>query len=255
MTAVILSTASTGDEAPAFKQQTTSKDRDRKPQRPVASFSASLPDDPVERALRVARSRRYNERAPVTFAEMRDDTTGYSISSHWWLGLPALPTAESDAVVIGEVVTANGYLSSDRTGAYSEFVIRIDKVFKDDGRLSAGTIVAEREGADVQLPDGRIIRYGIAGQGTPRVSGRYVLFLKYYEGAEVYGVVTGYGLSNGRVFPLDNAIERFTAFENSDEKSFLKAVENAISHPPQAPRDKRRGDQLELMAIHHAIFY
>jgi len=240
---VFFSIVPTGYEATTFQQQASVKNRNDKPELPIATFSAKLPDDPAERDLRLTRSSRYNKRAPVTFTEMRTDTTGYSINSHWWSGLPALPTAESDAVVTGRVVSANGYLSNDKTGAYSEFTIRIDRVFKDDGRLSAGSIVTEREGADVQLPDGRIIRYGIAGQGAPQMSGHYVLFLKYDGEAKVYSIITGYELNNGRVFPLDTAIERFTAYENSDEKVFLNAVKSAVSHPPQSPRDKRRGNQ------------
>jgi hypothetical protein len=115
---------------------------------PVATYSAIQPTDPVERQLRLTRGGRFDNRAPVPFDEMRSDTTGYSTNSHWWLGIPALPTAESDAVIIGNIVAAEGYLSNDRTGAYSEFTIRLRKAFKDDGRLSGGMILAEREGAE-----------------------------------------------------------------------------------------------------------
>jgi hypothetical protein len=206
---------------------------------PVALYSAKLPADRADKELRVARNSRYDKRVPMTFTELPIDTTAYSTNSHWWLGIPALPTAESDAVVIGEIGGVNAYISNDKTGAYSEFTIRVKRVFKNDTRLSAGSLVADREGANVQLPDGRIVRYGIAGQGMPQVGRRYVLFLQYNEAAKVYDIITGYELRDRYVFPLDNAVERFTAYAGTDEQSFLSAVQSAVSHPPQAPQDKR----------------
>ncbi len=223
---------------PFTQKPKLNQDRSEKSRMPVAAYSAKQPADPVERELRLTRGGRFDNRAPVAFSEMRPDTTGYSTNSHWWLGMPALPTAESDAVIIGNIVTAEGYLSNDRTGAYSEFTIRSRKAFKDDGRLSGGLILAEREGAVVQLHDGRTIRYGIAGQGMPQIGGRYVLFLKYNEQAQVYDILTGYELRGRRVFSLDNAVERFTSYENAEQQVFLSEVQTAISHPPKVSQER-----------------
>lgn len=247
-TVFLLSATARYSAISSASQQMASQKQGEKAQTPVALYSAKLPADRAEQKLRVARNSRYDKRVPMTFAELAPDTTAYSTNSHWWLGIPALPAAESDAVVIGKIGGVNAYVSNDKTGAYSEFTIRVKRVFKNDSRLSAGSLVAEREGANVQLPDGRIVRYGIAGQGMPQVGSRYVLFLQYNEAVKVYDIITGYELRNRSVFSLDNAVERFTAYTGTDEQSFLSAVQSAVSHPPQATQDKRDVRQLPKRA-------
>jgi len=217
------------------------QEKDERGNIPVAVAAASLPRDPAERALRLARSSRYDGRGSVTFDEASPNTTGRSSISEWYLYLPALPTADSDAVVSGRIVDAKGYLSSDRTGAYSEFTVLIDRVLKD-GRGSlqpGGSVIAEREGAIVNLPDGRLIRYEIAYQGMPQVGRRYVLFLKYNAPGDDYQILTGYELRDGRVSPVDEA-DHFAAYNDSTEERFLSVVREAVLHPPQAPREKQR---------------
>jgi hypothetical protein len=221
-------------------QQTTSKGggekNDEKDKMPIALSSASLPGDPAERALRLARSNRYNKRHTVPFDEDAD-TGGRSSINEWYLYIPALPTSASDAVVLAKVVDAKGYLSNDRTGAYSEFTIIVEQIFKDGRRslMTGNSVVTEREGANVKLPDGRIIRYQIAYQGMPQIGRRYVFFLKYNEQGEDYQVLTGYELRKGRVSPLDEA-DHFAAYEKLGEDAFLNAVREAVVHPLRAPR-------------------
>ena len=45
---------------------------------------------------------------------------------------PALPIIQSDAIVIGQVTSAQAHLSSDKTNVYSEFVVRVNDVLKSD---------------------------------------------------------------------------------------------------------------------------
>jgi len=215
-------------------QKETSRIEDEK-KMPIAVYSASLPADSAERALRLARSGRYDKRYTVPFDESSPDTTMRSTISDWYLYISALPAAESDLVLLGEVTTANGYISNDRTGAYSEFTIRVNDVFKDDGRLSSSLITAVREGADVQLPSGRIIRYEIVYQGMPRIGQQYLFFLKYSEQGKDYSILTGYELRKNRVFPLDEA-ERFAAYKKYDESTLLNAVREAIAQPSEKKR-------------------
>lgn len=215
-------------------QEKISKGEDKN-KMPIAVYSASLPADSAERALRLARSGRYDKRFTETLDETSPDTTGRSTISDWYVYMSALPAAESDAVVLGEVISANGYISSDRTGAYSEFAIRVNNVFKDDGHLSRSSTIAVREGADVQLPSGRIIRYEIVHQGMPRIGRQYVFFLKYNEQGKDYTILTGYELRKNRVFPLDE-VEPFTAYGKYDESSFLIAVREAIAQPSEKRR-------------------
>jgi hypothetical protein len=202
---------------------------------PIAVYSAPLPTDPAERAIRLARSGRYDKRYTVPFDETSPDTTRRSTISDWYLYMLALPAAESDLVVLGEVTSTNGYLSNDRTGAYSEFSIHVNDVLKDDGRQSDRSIIAVREGADVQLPSRRIIRYEIIHQGMPRKGRQYVLFLKHNEQGNDYTILTGYELRKNRVSPLDE-VEPFTAYRKYDESTFLNAVREAIAQPPEKRR-------------------
>lgn len=227
------SSASTAQDKPGKGRD----EKDEKEKLPIALSSASLPDDPIERALRLARNGRYNNRNTEPMDRWPASSRESFVSSEWYLYVPALPTAESEAVVLGKVVDAKGYVSSDKTGAYSEFTILIEEVFKNGRRslMPGSSVVAEREGAKVKLPDGRIVSHRIADQGTPQIDRRYVFFLKYNEQGEDYQILTGYELSKGLVFPLDEA-EHFGAYKNLDEDPFLNAVREAVVNPPRAPR-------------------
>lgn len=180
-------------------------DKQERDEFPIAVYSASLPNEMAERALRYARNSRYDKRYPVPLDELPADATSKLIACDWSL-TPALPTAESHVVLSGRILAANGYLSNDKTGAYSEFTIIIEEVLKGDGRSSlepGNLIIVEREGASVQRPSGRIVRIGFAGAGMPRIGRQYVLLLKYNDQGDDYHIVTGYELRNKRVFPLD----------------------------------------------------
>jgi hypothetical protein len=198
---------------------------------PIAVYSASLPNEAAERALRLARNSRYDKRGAVPFDELPADVKERSVACDWSL-TPALPTAESDVVLSGRVLAANGYLSNDKTGAYSEFTVIIEEVLKRDGRSSlepGNLIIVEREGASVQRPSGRIVRIGFAGAGMPRIGRQYVLFLKYNDQGDDYHIVTGYELRNKRVFPLDMG-ERFSIYKDTDTGTFLNAVHQAVAN-------------------------
>jgi hypothetical protein len=212
-------------------------DKQERDEFPIAVYSASLPNEPAERALRHARNSRYDNRYPVPFDELPADTTERFAVCDWSL-TPALPTVESDAVLSGRVLAVNAYLSNDKTGAYSEFTITIEEVLKRDGRspLEPGnSIIAERAGAAVQLPSGRIVRTGFAGEGMPRIGRQYVLFLKYNDQGEDYHIVTGYELRNKRVFPLDMG-EAFRIYKDADTGTFLNTVHQAVANPPEKKR-------------------
>ena len=72
---------------------------------------------------RIARSKRYDNRAVQRFDEVSPDTTtARSEISEWYLYLAALPTAKGDAVVLGKVIDAK-LLVQRQTAAYSEFTV------------------------------------------------------------------------------------------------------------------------------------
>lgn len=158
----------------------------------------------------------------------------------WEVGFPAIPVNLSDAVVIGEVLDSQAHLSTDKTGVYSEFTVRADEVLKvhPDIPLTAGnSIEIERPGGRVKSDKG-IMRYSVSKQGMPRISRRYLFFLKYID-QENFSILTGYELRAGRVFPIDGASVEggektvFDIYMDSDETSFLKTVRDAIGQPQE----------------------
>jgi hypothetical protein len=220
---------------------------------PVADFAIADSTDPKERALRQARGSRYNKRGAQPIAELTSGEEVLPLNSHWWWGLPALPANESDAIVIGEVVSAKAYLSNDKTDVYSEFAVRISEVLKNGSSapLAVGSEVAvERRGGVVRFPSGRLQRYRTAHQGMPINGRRYVFFLDSNESGQDFSLLTAYELRDGRVLPLDGygdkgepAVSSFTAFEGMDETTFLTAVSAAIANPSQDSPEKVRINQ------------
>jgi hypothetical protein len=211
---------------------------------PVVPFEAEEPRDSVERALRFRKGRQYDKSARAPFNELRSDTTEVFVVNHWWEDLPALPTANSDAVILGKIVDAKAYLSNDKTGAYTELVINIENTFKFDGRIKTNSIIAERRGANVQLPDHRIIKYGVEGQNLPEIGKRYVLFLKYNFEGDSFDILTGYEIRQGKSHPLDQGpANRFSQYEGEEEAKFLKEVREAVEFPPRLTEEKRRWKQ------------
>ena len=145
----------------------------------------------------------------------------------------ALPSAQSDAVVIGEVTDAQAHLSNDRTSVYSEFTVRVEEVLKNPNQIAltpSEAIILEREGGAVRFPSGRVQRYRIAHQRMPLVGRQYVLFLKYNNQGGGFSILTGYDLRKDQVIPLDS-LDQFAVYKGTDKNSFLNAVRDSVAHP------------------------
>ena len=208
---------------------------------PIADSEDQLSTNQENRAKRRARSRKY-DKSPLPIDPTSDVV---SSSAHWAMDLPALPVAQSDAVVICEITNAQAYLSDDKTGVYSEFTIRVDEVLKSDSQAPLATgfsIDVERAGGRVRFPSGHIGQYYISGQGMPRVGRRYVLFLKRNNDGEDFSIITGYELRAGRVFLLDNPGEGhpITNYKGVDEALFLDDLRAAVTTFPQTTHSKGR---------------
>src|SRR5258708_32167306 len=78
-----------------------------------------------------AKGRRYDrpKSPPITELPACDDVL--PLNAHWWLGIPALPVPQSDAIVIGEVLGGRAYLSNNRSVVYSEFPVLVEDVLKN----------------------------------------------------------------------------------------------------------------------------
>lgn len=194
---------------------------------PLVRFSHANTKDTVDRSLRSLRNSRYDKSASKPIDQLPPEATSSGLVSEWDAHLPALPTAQSDAIVLGQVLDAGAFLSNDKTGAYSEFTVKAGEIFKNNGSLKGGRLTIERQGAKVELPSGRIFDVEVIGQRMPQVGRRYVLFLTYNKQTKDYFILTGYEISEGKVSPLDT-IQKFAAYEGVDAKSFFTDLRSAM---------------------------
>lgn len=193
---------------------------------PVADYDAPEPDDPKKREKRQKKNGRDN--LVIAPPHGLHDTIGGTLFNDWEVYLPALPVNLSDAIIVGEILNAEAYVSADKRGLFSAFTVSLTEVLKTDqcSHFAPGeTITVEREGGRVKYPNGKILYFVISGQYMPRVGARYLLFLKH-DGEE-HSIITGYQLQAGRVRALDY-FQKFKALEKFDEATFLQEVRNAI---------------------------
>lgn len=156
--------------------------------------------------------------------------------THWWVHLPALPVAESTAIVFGEVTSAEAHLSNDRTEIYSEFSVNVEKVFKDKNNsvnLDEKLLVS-RLGGEVRFASGRINKYTIHRQGMPQNGEHYIFFLRRSENSD-FSILTGYRIANRHVTPLDGEDSNdprsdlpFAHYRNAEESNFLQDLQIAL---------------------------
>jgi hypothetical protein len=208
-------------------------------QEPVAEYAAANRAD----SARQLKSARYNKKGSKPIEELPLADAVRLTTAHFWVGLPALPVEQSNAVVLGEVVDAQAYLSGDRTNVYSEFTIRVEEVLKNDDRVALAPnclVATDRPGGAVRFPSGRIQRFRTHRQGLPQKGKHYVLFLKRTDQGESLTILTGYELRPGRVIPLDGedvkdkkAELQFAKYRGLDERSFLNEVRTAVTQASQ----------------------
>jgi hypothetical protein len=211
---------------------------------PVADYEASeeAAADATTRSRRRAKGARYNAPGREPIAETPAGVEELPTTSHWWVGLPALPVAESSAIVVGVISDARAYMSPDKTSVYSEFTVGVEQVLKNDGGAAlapGGALTADRRGGGVRFASGRVQRHVVEKMHLPGVGERYVLFLKGDE--QGFSILTAYELLDGKVSPLDGpevyderARLPFSDYEGAPEADFLRAVREAISRAAKA---------------------
>jgi len=221
-----LSTAKNEAQKVSEEQQETEDD-----EIPAVDFDSPEPGDTYERAKRRERGAKYDNSAFVRKDDAASGAVESTFFSEWDLGLSAIPADKSDVVLIGEVAEAKAYLSNDKTGIYSEFTTRVEKLFKNSAPTPLApeeVISLERQGGAVRHPTGRKYHYHVSGQNLPRRGRRYVFFLSAAEAGQSFVIITAYELKGGKVFPLDSP-EQFQRYKGVDEAEFLRAAQRAVN--------------------------
>jgi hypothetical protein len=195
-------------------------------QLPVVEYHSSKPTEPAARAKRLGKDRRHNLPQNPPIGERNSLMTTVK---EWDPNFPPLPIEWSNAIVTGTVSEATANISEDKTGVYSEVVVKVEEALKDTTGIGR-VIVAERDGGRVQFPSGTIFRFVIDGLGIPIKGHRYLLFLKQLDDGD-FSILTGYELLDGRVRPLDTtSVVPFAKYENTEESEFLSEVRRSIKH-------------------------
>jgi len=206
------------------KAERMMRDREMLPKVDYQTFESQ---DEIPRQIRKAKNIRYNAwNRPVE--DYEEDTEITKLYCSWAAPeIESFPAKESSVIVIGTVIDAKGFLSEDRSAAYSEYKVNVTDVLKGADKLANRKIIAEREGAKVILPTGRVITYWVMKQGTPQIGHRYVLFLKNTPEGD-YFILTGYELAKGRVSPLDSISGKYEFFDGNEETAFIELVRSTI---------------------------
>jgi hypothetical protein len=192
---------------------------------PIAEFSASESSDSNRRARREKRNKSNWNVDPDSLSD--STVVVDSVDLH----LPAFPTEQAAAVVVGTVTDAKAYLSNDKTGVYSAFTVLIDEVLKNPGNLSVDNLVeAEREGGRVKFRSGRVHLYMVSEQDMPRVRSRYVLFLTETNTESVFEILTGYEIREASVYALDD-LPKPRFYENTTPANFLNELRMKLARP------------------------
>jgi len=193
---------------------------------PKVDYDAPEPTDPAERTKRRNKGKHFDKLGGVS-----KEPTHYSsgLVSEWDLNLPALPVAQSNAVVIAKTLTGGAFLSSDKGAVYTELSVRIEEILKGDDLIGKNRqIDINRLGGVVRYSSGEESLFHIVGQNMPRISKRYLFFLKAIPESQDFEIITGYELTISGVVALDTP-GQFTQYNRLDEATFLDTVRTTVA--------------------------
>jgi hypothetical protein len=197
-----------------------------KRQFPKVDYDAAEPSDPNERKKRKEKGKRFDKLGGVS-----SEPTRYSsgLRNHWEINLPALPIAQSNAVVVARTLSRTAYLSNDKGAVFTELCINIDEVLKstDNSLQKDSRIDVNRLGGVVRYRTGEESLLFVNGQNMPAEGKRYLFFLKAIPNSHDFTIITGYELGTSSVTPLDTP-PQFAQFEGVDVSVFLDTVRRAL---------------------------
>lgn len=174
----------------------------------VADYDTPEIANAVERDARRIKSKRYDNEQYFVKKKPNAETDGVIVYDAV-TNPSAVPVAESDLIVSGDITTATAFLANDKGSVYTEFVFRVDEVFRADNtsKIANGSVITmDRTGGYVRYPNGQKVLYRFHGQGLPGAGGRYLVFLKADKESPNYIIVTAYELKEGKALALDTVI-------------------------------------------------
>ena len=206
---------------------------------PIVDLDASL--EPSRDSARALKSKRYDHQNRIL--RSLPAAAGNVMLQPPSADIADMPASDSDLIVEGVVMESAAFLSNDRQSVYSEFTLRVtDVLMSRHGAAvrSGDTLTTERWGGRVRYPDGRIIRYGLPGYGSPIIGVKYLLFLANADAGN-YRVLTGYDVHGKAVRPLDGARISYRGMWSCDRHSDqdYQELRTEVTHAIAA--DKARG--------------
>ena len=194
----------------------------------VVNYDLPESADLEEREKRKLKNKRYDNRGWVS-RNPNPESVGRSCDD-CVSDPPAMPTLESDFIIIGEIISGTAFLSTDKSGIYTEYAVRIEEVIKGGGSNKAelkDSVMVDRAGGCVKYPNGQKMFYIMSGPSLPRVGNRYVLFLNNTDKSPNYNILVGYRLLNGRVVPIDDGPSQ--NFKEMSQIELIKKIREAIT--------------------------
>lgn len=194
---------------------------------PVADYDSAEDKNPEKEKKRKDKSKRYDKNKFVSKKPFENTAVGRFDESP---ALPAIPASESDLIIIGQVLDASAYMSSDKGTVYSEFTILVNEVLKNQAsdNIAQGSVVStDREGGFVRYPKGEKVLYEIIGKNLPVVGKQYILFLANPESSPNYNILTGYEIKGSKIYPLDWG-SYFEKLKETDKTDFINSIRKTL---------------------------
>lgn len=195
---------------------------------PTADYDEQDLPDTDKNAKRKAKQKRYNDGDWVSSVEPGVDEAALTLEPHFTF--PALPVAESEIVVIGNIGTAQAHLSESKRNVFSEFTLTVEVVLKSKIPVAQGSVLTiDRVGGHVKYPNGQRVLFRITGLNMPQVGGRYLLFLTSEHNKTDLSILTAYELTPNGTIPLDE-LSHVTNLSGISEDDILERVRTLIKN-------------------------
>jgi len=134
--------------------------------------------------------------------------------SHALRSVPAIPSAESDAIVVGKVMAAEAVEVEDGSLVVTRLRIRVERLRRTGESARPPAMVwVERPGGSLHRRDGSVISVAADDGAVPEPGGRFMLFLQHGGTASEWTVLRAFELCGEDARSLDPAAPSVSASE------------------------------------------